>query len=359
MTKISVCIIVKNQENKIKKCLEALRKTGFGKDGALGEIIVTDTGSSDNTRLIAEKLADYVYDFEWINDFSAAKNYCISKSNYDYVLVIDSDEYMTAFDEKEVNTFICKGGNVIGRIKRANEIEASGMKSIQNDLTERLFNKNLFHFKGSIHEQVVPVNPISYSIEAVNIQIDHDGYLLSEDELREKAKRNNELLFKELKKKEDPYIYFQIGQSFLLCRDAKNALIYFEKGLAFDVDPANEYVQMMITGYGQCLLSEGENEKALNLQGIYDQMSFSPDFVFMMGQIYMANNLPIQAYKEFLKCLSMSGARGDGVTSFFPLHNIGVINEMLGETETAISFYQKAAKLGYKRSIDRLKELSS
>ena len=69
----------------------------------------------------------------------------------------------------------------------------------------------------------------------------------------------------------------------------------------------------------------------------------------------MANTMLLQAYKEFLKCLSMKPNRNPGVTSHYSFHNIGVINEMLGNKEAAITFYRKAGD--YSRSVKRLKEL--
>ena len=71
MTKISVCSIVKNESKNIGKMLDSVSKFGF-------EIIVVDTGSTDDTKSIALKYTDKVYDFEWCDDFSAAKNYAAS-----------------------------------------------------------------------------------------------------------------------------------------------------------------------------------------------------------------------------------------------------------------------------------------
>ena len=88
---ISVCIIAKNEEKYIEDCLKKLQPYGF-------EIVVTDTGSTDRTREIAEKYADKVLDFEWINDFSAARNFCASQASNNWVLALDCDEYMESVD---------------------------------------------------------------------------------------------------------------------------------------------------------------------------------------------------------------------------------------------------------------------
>ena len=88
---ISVCIIVKNEQNNIEHCLKCL--TPY-----MPEIIVVDTGSTDNTKAIASQYTDRVYDFSWINDFAVAKNFAISKATNSYVMVLDSDEFIESLD---------------------------------------------------------------------------------------------------------------------------------------------------------------------------------------------------------------------------------------------------------------------
>ncbi|MBR3525836.1 MAG: glycosyl transferase family 2, partial [Lachnospiraceae bacterium] len=149
---------------------------------------------------------------------------------------------------------------------------------------------------------------------------------------------------------------FQLGQSCYLMEDMQHAAEWYEKGLQQKTDPKAEYVQMMVIGYGEALLAMERNTEALDyFKGIYDLFSFTPEFVFLMGQIYLNNGMLLQAYAEYLKCLQMKPNRTEGVTSFYAYHSIALINEMLGEKEAAIGFYRKAGD--YPRSVQRLKEL--
>ncbi len=91
MVSISVCIIGKNEEENIEKCLEPLTHYPF-------EIIYVDTGSTDRTKELAAKYTDKIYDFTWIGDFSAARNFSLEKASHNYVLVLDCDEHLTALD---------------------------------------------------------------------------------------------------------------------------------------------------------------------------------------------------------------------------------------------------------------------
>ena len=71
--KISVCIITKNEAHNLEICLERLAKYDY-------EIVVIDTGSTDGSVELAKKYTDKVFDFVWVDDFSAARNYAIEKA---------------------------------------------------------------------------------------------------------------------------------------------------------------------------------------------------------------------------------------------------------------------------------------
>jgi glycosyltransferase involved in cell wall biosynthesis len=82
---ISLCMIVKNEEAVLERCLNSIKD-------AVDEIIVVDTGSTDKTKQIAAKFTDKIYDFKWINDFSAARNFSFSKASKDYQFFLDADD---------------------------------------------------------------------------------------------------------------------------------------------------------------------------------------------------------------------------------------------------------------------------
>ena len=85
MVTISLCMIVKNEENTLARCLDSVRDI-------VDEIIIVDTGSMDRTKEIASHYTDKVYDFEWIDDFAAARNYSFSKATMDFILWLDADD---------------------------------------------------------------------------------------------------------------------------------------------------------------------------------------------------------------------------------------------------------------------------
>ena len=86
---ISVCMIVKNEEKLLRRCLDSL-------NGLYEELIIVDTGSTDKTKEIAWEYTDEVYDFEWVSDFAAARNFAFSKCTKDYIYTVDADEVLDA-----------------------------------------------------------------------------------------------------------------------------------------------------------------------------------------------------------------------------------------------------------------------
>jgi len=94
MQKISFCMIVKNEEEVLHECLSSVKDL-------VDEIIIVDTGSTDRTKEIAFEYTDKVYDFEWIDDFSAARNFAFSKATMDYIFYMDADDVLSEEDREK------------------------------------------------------------------------------------------------------------------------------------------------------------------------------------------------------------------------------------------------------------------
>jgi len=87
MITISLCMIVKNEEKNLERCLKSYAPL-------MDEIIVVDTGSTDRTKEIAARFTDKIYDFKWVDDFSAARNFSFEKATCDYIFSADADEVL-------------------------------------------------------------------------------------------------------------------------------------------------------------------------------------------------------------------------------------------------------------------------
>ena len=88
MITISLCMIVKNEEKVLRRCLDSVADL-------VEELVIVDTGSTDATKQIAAGYANAkVYDFEWVDDFSAARNFAFSKATQEYIYSADADEVL-------------------------------------------------------------------------------------------------------------------------------------------------------------------------------------------------------------------------------------------------------------------------
>ena len=353
MTPISICIIAKNEEKNMDTFLSRIMEHTKGYPV---EVLIADTGSTDKTLDIIAKYPVKLTHFDWINDFSAARNFTLKQASNDWILVLDCDEYIEELDMNGLQTFIKNYPDFVGMIKRKNHYELNGQDTIYTDDVERFFNRKRFHYEDIIHEQVRALNGTPLKRVSIPLTVDHCGYNTTLEELQAKAQRNNDLLFKMLEENpDDPYIYFQIGQSFNMLHDDEQACYYYGKGLEFEVDPALEYVQMMVIGYGYALIHLERYDEALMFENIYEEFSTSADFVCLMGLIYLRNGLVIKAMAEFLKATTFEKAHVEGANTYIPTFNMGCINEVMGETDAAVTYYKKCGN--FKPALDRLEAL--
>ncbi|MCL2718034.1 MAG: glycosyltransferase [Lachnospiraceae bacterium] len=335
MAPISVCMIANNEERYLARCLSLLRPH-------FAEIIVADTGSSDETTAIAEKYADKVCHFGWVNDFSAARNFSVSQANNDWVLVVDCDEFLEEIDLAGIEKAMEGNPQDIGMIIRNNPHgNDDGPKSIMTERVARLFDRRIHHYQGIIHEQVIPIDGSGAKYFPIPLSFYHEGYVNPET-AGEKARRNLNLLFIDLEKNgADPYTYFQIGQSYTALNETEEACHFYGLSLEFDLNPQHEYVRTMVEAYGYALLKLKRYAEALRFENIYDEFATRADFPFLMGLIYMNNALFDQAIAEFKKATAMKEFAVAGVNSYSAYYNIGVIYECTGNLEAAREYYRK------------------
>lgn len=147
-TTISLAIIVRDVEKTLDRCLE-----GFSQ--CVDEIIIVDTGSVDKTKEIARKYTDKIYDFPWIDDFSAARNFSFEKCTKDFIYWCDGDDYILPADIKKIRELDLSDKNVVicsNYIYAHDEFGAN--KSVVP--RERFFRRSLgLKWTGTIHEAVL------------------------------------------------------------------------------------------------------------------------------------------------------------------------------------------------------------
>ncbi len=221
---ITLSMIVKNEEKFLTGCLESVIDV-------VDEIIIVDTGSNDNTKKIAAEFGAKIFNFKWINDFSAARNYSLQKSTGDWILYLDADERLHQ-DSKQLLTELASGSRKKAYTCIVNSIDEVKNRPSKMDYVRFFPRHPHLKFEGAAHEQIIPsLLKTSHQIIRTEIEIIHLGYNISVDELKLKAERNLTLLSNDYKTKKNSYTAFQIAQSYSLIKDEVNAVNYFKIAL--------------------------------------------------------------------------------------------------------------------------------
>lgn len=150
MTTISLCMIVKNEEKILARCLDSICDL-------MDEIIIVDTGSEDGTKEIARTYTDRVYDFSWTGDFSAARNYAFSKAGCDYIYSADADEVL---DEENREKFLILKETLVPEVEivqmyYGNQLCHGTVYNYDRELRPKLFKRiRNFRWEEPVHEMV-------------------------------------------------------------------------------------------------------------------------------------------------------------------------------------------------------------
>lgn len=157
MATISLCMIVKNEEAILARCLDSIADL-------MDEIIIVDTGSTDRTREIASHYTDQIYDFPWNNDFSAARNFSFSKAQMEYIYAADADEVLDSFNRERFARLkeVLLPEIEIVQMKYVTETAFDTVLNTQKEYRPKLFKRlRTFTWVDPIHE-TVRLNPVIF-----------------------------------------------------------------------------------------------------------------------------------------------------------------------------------------------------
>jgi glycosyltransferase involved in cell wall biosynthesis len=151
MITISACMIVKNEAALLRRCLSCVKQFA-------DEIIIVDTGSLDNTKAIAAEFTSKVFDYEWKDDFAAARNVSFSYAACDFIYVADADEII---DERNIRKIVDLKNTIdpktdIVQMLYTNQLEYNTTYNFNSELRPKLFKRiRKLKFMDPIHETAV------------------------------------------------------------------------------------------------------------------------------------------------------------------------------------------------------------
>lgn len=171
MITISTCMIVKNEERVLARCLDCVKSFS-------DEIIIVDTGSTDRTKEIAAAYTDKIYDFEWCNDFAAARDYSFSKASMDYIYIADADEIIDADNQRQILDLkkVLLPEIEIVQMYYTNQLEYGSTYNYDKEYRPKLARRlREFHWQDPLHE-TLRTAPIIYDSDIAIIHKPHESH---------------------------------------------------------------------------------------------------------------------------------------------------------------------------------------
>lgn len=162
---VSLAMIVKNEEKFLARCLESIKTF-------VDEIIIVDTGSTDLTKLVAAQFTDKIFDFNWCDDFSKARNFAFSKATSKYVMWLDADDVVTPdnlIKLKNLKQKLKESQTDVYMLKYETAFDEKGRCTFAYNRERILKNNKTFLWEGAVHEAITPHG----KIENLDIAIRH------------------------------------------------------------------------------------------------------------------------------------------------------------------------------------------
>lgn len=335
---LSVCLIVRNEEDVLARCLNCVKKFA-------DEIIVADSGSTDKTTEIAASYTDKLYHFEWCDDFAAARNFAFSKATCDYVMWLDADDVIIDENCTRIRNLVDFGGFDMAYLLYAVEFDGDNPTFIYN--RERIFRRSLnYRFSGAVHEAVEPHGKAVYS----DARIDHKKIKTGDPmrNLKIYQKRIAEGIPLDEREK------FYYGRELLFNKMYRESVAVLENFLMGNGWVENKIEACLNLYY--CYTELGDSDKAMQslLQTVlYD--SPRAQVCCMLGDYFMEKSNTYAAIYWYTCAIDSKNACKNELQSgafvntdyseFIPCMQLCVLYDRLGEYEIANIFNERAGKV--------------
>lgn len=344
-------MIVKNEEENLPRCLSSVQNL-------VDEMIIVDTGSTDKTVEIAKSFGAKVFYFQWINDFSAARNFGLNYAKGDWLLIMDADDELEKegvekirilAQDKKMEAYIVETISYLG--------ENSGVDYSISSHPRIIRNRKEYRFTGKIHEQIL-VNILKYANESQIANVDglkfyHYGYLKKHIEKQQKRVRNLEILQEQAKEIENiesvdyKFLHYNIGTEYLAQGKPLEAWKEYQISIQ-GLESNYAFYPHLISKMLIALTQLGQIDKALEI--IQENQKKFPNFLdlyYSEGTIYHMKKQYTKAIRSFQKCLELRGKLGililtGGMENFRAHMALGSIYEEIGDDQKAVDNYNKA-----------------
>ena len=338
MNTISLCMIVKNEEEVLRQCLDSVKDL-------CDEIVIVDTGSTDKTKDIAKEYTEKVIDFKWIDDFSVARNFAFSNATMEYIFWLDADDILLKEDQekfKELKANLDPVYNAYSMIYNLT-FDADGNPNFsyrRNRLVKREMN---FKWVGPVHEYL----DVYGHIYPADISITHRKTEKKRESIQ--SNRNLKIYEKRLEKGEEftPRDLFYYANELKDHAQYLKSILFYEKFLATKQGWVEDNIRACIN-MAFCyryLGSEEKEKEALVRSFIYDLPR--PEVSCRMGDIYTNKKIFKKAIQWFRLALEIeeedhAGFKQLAYSTWYPHLQLCYCYWEIGDAEQSFKHHKKS-----------------
>lgn len=341
MSTLSLAMIVKNEENVLARCLDSVKDI-------FDEIVIVDTGSTDSTKEIAKKYTSNIFDFEWVDDFSAARNYSFKQCTCEWVFWLDADDIIKPEDAEKIKKLDLTDKEIIISNYIYFHDEYDNPLSIVP--RERILKRSLgLLWKDPIHE-IIPVPVDRAYISDINVHHYREN-------CNDTLDRNLRILKKSIKKDKSPKLLFYLAKEYYDSGMTKEAIRYFIKFLKHETF----WWEDRYLGYfklADCYLREGKEEKFK--ENIFESLKLEErraEPYYAMGDYFFSKGQYDRAIHWYEICINLKRPKGllaayqPDFYTWKPALQLCVCYNAIGNIEKANEYNEKL--LEYRPNDDR------
>jgi tetratricopeptide (TPR) repeat protein len=332
---LSLCMIVRDEEAMLGRCLEAAAP-------AVDEIIVVDTGSVDSTIEIAKSFGARVIEREWTGSFSEARNASFDVATSDWIIYLDADEVLISDDVQKLRALTGRTWREAFALVETSFTGGDGSGTGMTTTALRVFrNRPQYRFEGRIHEQISHRLPsyLPERLEYTDIRVEHYGYLGVVRDSKEKTRRNIELLEAQIAEGgSGGFLHYNLGSEYAAAGDVEAGLVELEKSWELvKADLAREtpsYAPTLAVRLVRATRRCGRPQHAIERAG--EGLKIFPGFTdLVFEQAWATRELgdPAGARGLYEQCIAM----GDAPTRYGPHLGVGTYLPRLALAELAVA----------------------
>lgn len=348
--RLSVCVIAKNEEENIPRCLGSVRDIA-------DEIVLVDTGSTDRTVELAQQYGAQVYHVAWQHDFAAAKNAAIAHATGDWILFLDADEALAPGYGPRLRALISQHPTeppVALRVLIRNWLGDERNPTEFTHRLPRLFTRHpRIAYRGAIHEQLLHVDDVTQLQypSTDEVVIDHFGYARQAMERKGKFQRNLPMLERYLAEHPyDPFANFNLGMQYFSMQQYATAADMLVRTIRLGQRQGIVATDYMPAAYAQAMAAlamVNRLDEAIELGREGAELYLHPDLYHNLGGLYLQSGRYIDARTWFERAIELGHSPSQfpsdpTTTTWRPLHGLATVYHRLGQPDRAYAYIQRA-----------------